>query len=228
MLLDAGGTLIAERSSRAALYTQAALEVGLQVDEPGMRRWMDRTHAALSPRENGHFRYSDGWFAVFIERIFADGLGLERERLAGLREALFARFSDPRTFRVRPGAGALLEALAERGLRVGVVSNWSPALPGLLSGLGLAGALDFTVVSSLEGCEKPEAEIFRRALERAGVQAEAALHAGDDPERDVQGARAAGILPVLVGPPSRPMEGAEGCDQVDDLIALRSWIVERL
>ncbi len=224
MLLDAGGTLIAERSSRAALYAQAAREAGLEVDEPGMRLWMDRTLAGLAPRERGHFRYTLGWFSVFIERLFVDGLGLERGRLAALQESLFARFSDPGTFRVVPGAAGLLEALAARDLRAGVVSNWSPALPGLLEGLGLAGRLDFVVVSALEGCEKPGAEIFRRALARAGVSADAALHAGDDPERDVQGARAAGILPVLVGPPlGRPGEDRD-CVRVEDLFALRRFI----
>jgi putative hydrolase of the HAD superfamily len=33
-------------------------------------------------------------------------------------------------------------------------------------------------------------------LERVGLRAEEAVHVGDDPEADVEGARAAGVLPV--------------------------------
>ena len=48
------------------------------------------------------------------------------------------------------------------------------------------------------GAAKPDRVIFARALELAGVDAGAAVHAGDSVEADVLGARAAGIAPVLV------------------------------
>ena len=105
-----------------------------------------------------------------------------------------------------------------------MVSNWSPALPGLLEGLGLGPHLDFVVVSACEGCEKPEPEIFERALARAGVPAAAALHAGDDVGKDVHGARSVGILPVLVGPAALPP--GETCARVEDLWALARLIGE--
>jgi len=221
VLLDAGGTLLRERKSRAALYAEAARAADLDVDEERMREWMYRTHAQLPRRLDGHFRYSRGWFEAFIERVFVDGLGLDPAGLPGVVEALFARFGDPATFRLLPGALELVAGLRRRGLRVGVVSNWSPALPGLLEGLGLGPHLDFAVVSACEGCEKPEREIFERALARAGVPAAAALHAGDDPVKDVQGARSAGILPVLVGRAQLPP--GETCARAQDL-----WALERL
>ena len=42
------------------------------------------------------------------------------------------------------------------------------------------------------------AALFQRALERLGVEPEAALHGGDRVDTDVQGALAAGIRPVLL------------------------------
>lgn len=224
VLLDAGGTLLRERRSRAALYAEVARAAGLAMDEERMSAWMYRTHAELPRSLDGHFRYSRAWFAAFIRRIFVDGLGLPPGALGGVRQALFERFSDPASFTLLPGAAELVAGLAARGLRVGVVSNWSEALPGLLEGLGLARHLDFVVVSALESCEKPEPEIFERALARAGVPAARALHAGDDFGRDVQGARAAGILPVLVGPAALPP--GESCERVDDLWALARRIGE--
>jgi putative hydrolase of the HAD superfamily len=223
VFLDAGGTLLCERSSRAALYAEAAREAGLDVGELEMRERMYRTHAALPRRLGKHFRYSHGWFEAYIEALFVQGLGLAPERLPALAERLFQRFSDPRSFTLLPGATQLVEGLARRGVCVAVVSNWSEALPGLLAGLGLGPYLRFSVVSSLEGCEKPEPEIFERALARAGADPSTALHAGNDVERDVRGARAAGILPVLVNRVDPP---SESCERVDDLFALERLIQE--
>jgi putative hydrolase of the HAD superfamily len=224
VLLDAGGTLLREKRSRAALYAETARAAGLDTDEEAMREWMYRTHAELPRSLDGHFRYSRGWFEAFIERIFVGRLGLAPEGLPDVVEALFARFGNPATFTLLPGAPELVRDLAGRGLRVGVVSNWSPTLPGLLEGLGLARHLDFALVSACEGCEKPEPEIFERALARAGVPAAAALHAGDDLAKDVQGARAVGILPVLVGRAELPPD--ETCARVEDLWALARLIGE--
>jgi putative hydrolase of the HAD superfamily len=50
----------------------------------------------------------------------------------------------------------------------------------------------------VEGVEKPDPEIFRIALARAGVEAGGAVYVGDHPFFDVQAAREAGMVPVLV------------------------------
>ena len=81
-----------------------------------------------------------------------------------------------------------------------VISNWSEDLHALLAGLGLSEPLEFTLTSAEERCEKPDAEIFHRALERAGVSPENALHIGDSPRNDYDGARAAGMDALLLGP----------------------------
>ena len=62
----------------------------------------------------------------------------------------------------------------------------------------IASHVDVLMCSALERCEKPGAEIFRRALERAGVRPDQALHAGDHPLKDVAAARRVGMRSVLV------------------------------
>lgn len=199
VFLDAGGTLITERRGRAAIYSACARSRRLDVDEAAMARSMGRALREL-PRSIGpSFRFTRGWFEAFIERIFVHELGLPRAQLAGVQAELFERFADPSEYVLTPGALELVELLAARGVVVGVVSNWSAALPGLLQGLGLSGHLDFVLVSALCALEKPERAFFELALRRAGVAAGSALHVGNDPELDVQAALAAGILPVLVG-----------------------------
>ncbi len=201
LLLDFGGTLATERSSRAAIYAAAGADRGLDVDEATMAACMSRAHAELPREIDGHstgWRYGDAWFGVFIERIFHSDLGLQREELPSLERELFARFSDAETFRIFPGALELLETAHEAGLALAVVSNWSQRLPRLLERLGLASRLDVVLSSAAERLEKPDPRLFERALGQLGVAATSAVHAGNDPEKDCAGARAAGLSAVLV------------------------------
>jgi REG-2-like HAD superfamily hydrolase len=198
-----------EVPTRWEIYASVGREFGLDVDTATMHAAMHRAHESVPARVDGHFRYTDGWFRAYLEEVFL-GLGLPSERLAAVSERLFAVFRSPGTFVAFPEAAAVLDALRERGLRVGVVSNWSPRLPRILEGLGLASRIDFVLCSAVEEVEKPHAPIFRRALDRAGADPDEAVHVGDSLVKDVEGARAAGIAAVLLdrdgkeGPLARP------------------------
>lgn len=94
---------------------------------------------------------------------------------------------------------ALLEALRNRGLKLGVVSNASdpPALlHGELAESGVAERIDYAVFSSEVGWSKPGAEIFELALAALGVSAGAALFVGDRLYEDVRGASELGLTTV--------------------------------
>lgn len=122
-------------------------------------------------------------------------------------DGLVAVLLDSLHFRAFPDAPEALKAARARGLRLVVVSNWDCSLPDVLARVGLAPLLDGVVASAPAGARKPEAEIFERALSLAGVAPSEAMHLGDSPLEDVEGARAAGITPVLLrrdgasGPP---------------------------
>jgi putative hydrolase of the HAD superfamily len=53
-------------------------------------------------------------------------------------------------------------------------------------------------VSHLEGVEKPDPTLFRRVLARLSAPREQALHVGNLPDEDLEGARAAGVDGLLV------------------------------
>ena len=125
-------------------------------------------------------------------------MGVPDERLAAGHEALVARFEDPGTYRLFPEVLEVLDELRKRGVTVGVVSNWSERLPALLTALGVADRFQFVVTSAEMRAEKPERAIFERALFRAGVPPEEALHVGDHLDRDVRGALGAGLRAALV------------------------------
>jgi putative hydrolase of the HAD superfamily len=85
-----------------------------------------------------------------------------------------------------------LEALAARGLALGVVSNWDCTLPRHLETLGLARFFAAVVTSAEAGVAKPDPRIFAAALERLGTAPERTIHVGDG-RSDELGAAAAGI-----------------------------------
>jgi putative hydrolase of the HAD superfamily len=85
-------------------------------------------------------------------------------------------------------------------VHVAVVSNSEGMLESLFDELGILRAIDLVVDSGVVGIEKPDARIFRIALDYFGVPPARALHLGDNFVTDVVGARAAGVRVALVDP----------------------------
>jgi putative hydrolase of the HAD superfamily len=90
--------------------------------------------------------------------------------------------------------------LRRRGYRTAIVSNQDVGgdqLRSDLPGYGMDGLFDAVVTSGDVGFDKPHPAPFRLALDLLGVAADEALMVGDSAEKDVAGARAAGLRCVL-------------------------------
>jgi putative hydrolase of the HAD superfamily len=99
------------------------------------------------------------------------------------------------------GAAELLSAIREHGARVGIVSNnLLDEQREKLRTCGLESFVDALVVSEEVGVSKPDAEIFRVALDRLACVPEQAVMIGDSWHADIVGARAAGIRAVWFNP----------------------------
>lgn len=116
------------------------------------------------------------------------------EELERFLEAEHAAWAPAR--RLASTTHVLLEALRDRGLKLGLVSNAfdpAPLLHRDLEQCGVAERLDFAVFSSEVGRRKPDAAIFERALDALGVAPEQTLFVGDTLATDVAGAAALGM-----------------------------------
>lgn len=90
-------------------------------------------------------------------------------------------------------------------LHVGLITNGPADLQrDKLDFCGLAGRFEPVVVSAELGAAKPDAQIFAAALERAALTPDEALYIGDNPEKDVAGARQAGWRAVWVNRTQAP------------------------
>ncbi|HEY3687921.1 MAG TPA: HAD family phosphatase [Streptosporangiaceae bacterium] len=81
-------------------------------------------------------------------------------------------------------------------LRTAVVSNAWPGVRARADARGLAGFMDAIVLSCEFGAAKPDAAIYRHALDRLGVEPSAALFV-DDTEANVAAARGLGMTAHL-------------------------------
>jgi putative hydrolase of the HAD superfamily len=131
---------------------------------------------------------------------------------------------------VFPDVMPALDALQERGMTIGAVSNWVWQLPELMHSLELVSHFDFIAASARVGFEKPHPEIFRHALEQAGVEPGEAIHVGDHLDADVAGARGVGIEPVLIDRRGRfrPEEVPAGVPVIATLTELLPLVDARL
>jgi len=102
--------------------------------------------------------------------------------------------------RCRPDTVDTVAELGRRGYRLGIVSNTVAPPAGLDEHLADQGLLEYfpvRIYSCEVGVPKPDARIFRAALQRLSVAPQDAVYIGDRPRADVFGARRAGLRTVL-------------------------------
>jgi len=105
---------------------------------------------------------------------------------------------------VRDDATRVLAQIGRRGLQRGAIVNGAPAAQRhLIDTLGLQPHMDYVVLAEVEGYAKPDVRLFKRVLERTGLEAEQMMYVGDSPLTDVLGASRAGIPTVWLNPGHR-------------------------
>jgi putative hydrolase of the HAD superfamily len=187
---DVGGTLIEPWPSVGFIYAQIAARHGwdgLSVDR--LNRQFASAWGALQT-----FNHSRAEWAGLVDATFK-GVIKDTPSQTFFPE-LYERFTEPDAWRVFPEVVPTLDALASRGLKLGVISNWDFRLRPLLRKLRLYDYFDAVVVSCNVGFCKPSPVIFQHAAEKLGLPPGAILHVGDSLDMDGRGAKAAGMLNV--------------------------------
>ena len=194
---------------------------GLRVDEVAHQAWQAEVFDGMEHREHSASR--DRYLAWERERFrrlaTSSGAGPDAESLvaelhAATRDYRLAAYDE---------VPAVLAELRGRGLVVAVCSNWTWDLDEALDQAGLRSAADVVVTSAQAGVRKPHPAIFALTLERCRVDASEAVFVGDTWYPDVEGARAAGLLPVHVwragdpGANDPPPPLPDGVRRIEDL-----------
>jgi putative hydrolase of the HAD superfamily len=130
-----------------------------------------------------------------------------------------------------PGTRELLGELGGR-FPLGMITNFTdgPAARKIIDVLGLDPFFQDILVSGELGYRKPHSYVFDRFVDAMGVPPEQILFVGDDLEADVQGAKAAGLQPVLATfvqdanlPAARTLLSPERTDYPADVPRISCW-----
>jgi putative hydrolase of the HAD superfamily len=205
VLFDAAGTLIDPRVPIGDTYARIAEKYGAgmsawRVGDAFARVWRSApamVYPGLAPDASAR-REREAWRAIVRQTYLAADSAIRPSDFDACFEELFAHYATGAAWRVRAGAIEALTELRARGFATGVISNFDSRLRGILGDLELAPLLDLIWLPSDAGVAKPDPAMFTGALSALGLTAERALFVGNDAERDLEGARAAGLRPVDV------------------------------
>jgi putative hydrolase of the HAD superfamily len=126
------------------------------------------------------------------------------------------------TLSLYPHVQITLMGLARMGIRMGVVSD-APRIPVWLRicGLGLQHYFDVVVTYDDSGVKKPNEKPFLMALKQLRVKPQEAIMIGDWAERDMVGAKRAGLKSVFARYGDTQNTQQSGADfEVDDILQL--------
>ena len=133
------------------------------------------------------------------------------------------------TLAVYPEAAQALTSLQAQGKQLGIISNMGQELPAITGSARPEGLFHLdSRPCGRAGFGKPDPRIFQWAAENAGVASTEAAHVGDQVENDVQGARDAGLLPILVDRYALFDGETAGFIRVDALLAVSDHVLSNL
>ncbi|MPZ14613.1 MAG: HAD-IA family hydrolase [Chloroflexi bacterium] len=203
VFFDVGGTLLHPHPSFHRLVAHVCQQRGLPVTAEEAERAEPRVWARIAQRQDRGRGFSispeqSRAFWLWVYRAYLTELGYPESAATDLPQRLLETFVQLESYRLYPDVLPTLERLQRAHLTLGVISNWEAWLHQLMAHLEIERYFHVSMVSGVTGVEKPDAEIFLRALEAAGVRADEAIHVGDDPRTDLEGAERMGIRGILL------------------------------
>jgi len=196
ILFDAAGTLFFLTKTVGDHYAYVGREVGLDLDAQKLESafhaaWqqMPRRPASDGPREND----DKGWWRELVGHVLDQvAPSLSEFDQDNFFEVAYEHFAEAGVWELYPEVSGVLQELTPQ-FQLAVISNFDGRLRFILQHLGISKHFAHVFISSELGADKPDAEIFRRALTTMHLKGDEVLHVGDDPERDWKAAKAAGL-----------------------------------
>ena len=203
VLLDAGGVFVLPDPERIlGAFGRAECTV-----DPAVLSDADyRAAAGFGTHLDVEEHWVDAWLGYV--QAYVEACGVPPELRAEAHRHVDSEFADAALWvEPLPSSREGLQALADAGVRLGIVSNADGLMAQRLAelelcqvGPGLGVEIEFVVDSGNVGVMKPDPRIFAAALDLLGIEAEEVWYVGDMPAIDVVGARRAGIRPFCMDP----------------------------
>ncbi|HEV3257173.1 MAG TPA: HAD-IA family hydrolase [Gemmataceae bacterium] len=218
VVFDAVGTLLDPDPPAPAVYEAVGRKFGSRLEAAEIAT---RFVAAFAQEEavdhEARLRTSEAREEERWRHIVARVLDDVSDPEACFRE-LFGYFSEPTTWTCAADAAMVLEALAGRGLVLGLASNYDSRLRRVVAGLPALKPLRHLVISSEVGWRKPAPEFFAAVCRVTGFPPANLLYIGDDRVNDYDAARIAGLRAVLFDPKGTAPSAVQRISRLRDLL----------
>ena len=202
VFFDVGGTLLRVKPSVGDVYATYARSFGFkgsakELNQLFQREWTDLGGMESLGNSSGKEAERSFWKRL-VYQVFEHYGGLEN--FEDYFEIIYEAFTRKDHWHVFDDviSSGILNKLKNRGVTLGVVSNFDSRLHTILESTGLAQYFDFILASAEVGSAKPDKNIFNEAISKSGVSYSEACHIGDDLRADIHGANSVGIDAILV------------------------------
>jgi putative hydrolase of the HAD superfamily len=202
IFFDAGGTILEPYPTFAEAFTRICRTHGHEVDPADVQAAFHSVgpNVAEVAKETGVVNPTVSaedsqtfWRHVYSRLL--EALSISDDEL---REDLLSTFSDKATYKLFPEVLGSFDELRQLGYRLGLISNFERWLEEVLIEEKAGEIFEVKVISGIEGVEKPDPDIYRLAIERAGLQPEECVHVGDSIANDLEPAIAVGMKAVMI------------------------------
>ena len=202
IFFDAADTLFYIREGLGNTYAGVARKHGAKNAHPDkIKKAFSKAFGSAPPlafgdatEEERKGLEKDYWRAI-VEEVYSE-VGMFEDFDAHFDE-LFEVFRQD-AWELFPESTETLGALKDEGFKLGIISNFDSRVYDVMKELGIDKYFDFFIISSEAGFAKPEAEIFRIALDKAGASPSECLHIGDNLNNDFHSPRTVGIKALLL------------------------------
>jgi putative hydrolase of the HAD superfamily len=198
IFFDAVGTLIHPASPVGETYARIGRHYGADVSQ-GLAQ--ERFRAAFRRQEEldaqQSYRTSEERERARWQDIVAEVFHDQPDPTGPLAE-LWHHFAGPDAWTCFPDVLTSLPVLRERGLALGIASNFDSRLRSIVAGSPALQPCQLLVISSEVGWRKPAPAFFAMMIAAAGRPAGEILLVGDDVGNDYDGGRRAGLATVLL------------------------------
>jgi putative hydrolase of the HAD superfamily len=215
VLWDIGGVIVELASIRAgyaAFVDELAAEAGLDPDD-ALEAWKTTLGDHFRGGEGNRYRLAREGYAKATAALFEDDPPADwRSRLeASIRSAL----------QPKDGSVETIAALSSSGIGLAIVSDIdTPEARLMLDTLGIREHFDHVTTSEAIGYTKPDARMFRDALEATDADPARTVMIGDRYDHDIAGAAKLGIETIGYGPDARGPNADHEIDGLRDVLEI--------
>src|SRR5437667_12802609 len=196
IFFDAADTLFHLPLGVGYHYALVGEEIGLKLDAARLDHAFAKAWNSMpkrAPIDGPRMNDDKDWWRTLVDFVLdqvAPSLSeLDRDNFF---EIAYEHFAEAGVWELYPEVIEVLEQLCPR-FQLAVISNFDGRLRMILEQLGVSKFFKHVFLSSELGADKPDPEIFRRALNVIHFEPNDVLHVGDDPERDWKAAASVGL-----------------------------------